>query len=152
VNLEAIETEKFHLLPSPAYTKTFINAYAEAIGIDSKIIFGAYEHYRRSLHVDREEEKDHGRNPIKGKRNRFLIWTVLLTSIAGAAMLAFFLEYGGGPDILRTESVKPAGQKTDAATVEVAKPVQTPVQTEPPPVAEPGKPVSPENRQTAEPG
>ena len=128
VNLEAIETQKFHMLPSPAYAKTFIRAYAEAIGIDSKIIYEAYGHYLQSLHVEREQEKDQGKNRRKGKNRRFLVWTVLLTIVAGAAMLALFLQCGGGPDILWTESAKAPLQKTDAATVEAAKPIASPVQ------------------------
>ena len=137
VNLEAIETQKFHLLPSPAYAKTFIRAYADAIGIDSKIIHEAYGRYLQSLHVEKDQEKDHGKNRRQVKRKRFLLWTALLTIVAGAVMLALFLQYGVGPDILRPESAKAPLQKTDAATVEAAKPV---VATVPPGQADPAKP------------
>ena len=125
VNLEAIETGQFHRLPSPAYAKTFIKAYADAVGIDGKMIQEAYGRYLQSLNVGKEQEKDPERNRRKGKRKRFLVWTVLLTIIAGAALLALFLRYDIDPDILRTESVKPSSQTTDAATVEAAKPIGT---------------------------
>jgi|OpeIllAssembly_1097287.scaffolds.fasta_scaffold394148_2 cytoskeletal protein RodZ len=181
VNLEAIETERFHLLPSPAYAKTFINAYADAVGIDSKIIFGAYDHYLQSLNVGNEQEKDNGRYRGKGNRKRLLIGTALLIIIAGLAMMALFVQCGSDLDILRSEPAKPAVQKTDAATTEAGKPAQAPVQTERTDqarpemktegaqlmtgqspaqpgrelqtgvAAPPGQPVSSENRQTAAP-
>ena len=137
VNLEAIETQKFHLLPSPAYAKTFIRAYADAIGIDSKVVQEAYGRYLQSLHVEKDQEQDHGKNRRVGKRKRFLIWTVLLTIVAGAAMLALFLQCGGGPDIFRPESARAPLQKTDAATVEATRPVDAPV---PPGQADPARP------------
>ena len=129
VNLEAIETGQFHRLPSPAYAKTFIKAYADAVGIDGKMIHEAYGRYLQSLNVGKEQEKDPGKYRTTGKRKRFLVWTVLLTIIVGAAMLTLFLRYEIDPDILRTESAKPSSRAT-AAAVEAAKPIGTPVPAE----------------------
>lgn len=137
VNLEAIETGQFQRLPSPAYAKTFIKAYADAVGIDGKMIHEAYGRYLQSLNVGKEQEKDPGKYRATGKRKRFLAWTILLTIVAGAAMLALFLKYEVDPDILRTESAKPSSRTTDAATVGAAKPIGTPVPAE---QADPAKP------------
>ncbi len=131
VNLEAIETQNFHLLPSPAYAKTFIRGYADAIGIDGKVIHDAYGQYLQALHAEQEQGKEHGDNRTKGKNKRILVRTFLLIIAAGAAMLALFLLYEGGPEIPRTGSDKTVPQKTDAATGEVARPVETTVQPGP---------------------
>lgn len=137
VNLEAIETQNFHLLPSPAYAKTFIRGYADAIGMESKIIQEAYDQYLHALHAEQEQGKDHGNNRRKGKNKRILVWTVLLTIAAGAVLLALFLLYGSDPEIPRTESDKTTLKKTDAATVEATRPVDAPV---PPGQADPARP------------
>jgi cytoskeleton protein RodZ len=48
-NLQAIENNDFHLLPTAAYTKNFIKTYARILGIDSDLILVKYEDYLNSL-------------------------------------------------------------------------------------------------------
>src|SRR5664280_1572516 len=47
-NLQAMENNDFHLLPTSAYTKNFIKTYARALGIDSEPILAKYEEYLNS--------------------------------------------------------------------------------------------------------
>src|SRR5664280_2614779 len=47
-NLQAMENNDFHLLPTSAYTKNFIKTYARALGIDSEPILVKYEDYLNS--------------------------------------------------------------------------------------------------------
>lgn len=48
-NLQAMEDNDFHLLPTSAYTKNFIKTYARTLGIDSEPILVKYEDYLKSL-------------------------------------------------------------------------------------------------------
>jgi cytoskeletal protein RodZ len=54
VYLQAIENNDFHLLPVPVYAKNFIKTYANALGIDSKLILINYEDYLNSRKGSRE--------------------------------------------------------------------------------------------------
>ena len=47
-NLQAMENNDFHLLPTAAYTKNFIKTYARTLGIDSEPILVKYEDYLNS--------------------------------------------------------------------------------------------------------
>jgi cytoskeletal protein RodZ len=47
-NLQAMEDNNFHLLPTSAYTKNFIKTYARTLGIDSEPILVKYEDYLNS--------------------------------------------------------------------------------------------------------
>ena len=48
-NLQAMEDNNFHLLPTAAYTKNFIKTYARTLGIDGEPILVKYEDYLNSL-------------------------------------------------------------------------------------------------------
>jgi cytoskeleton protein RodZ len=47
-NLQAMENNDFHLLPTSAYSKNFIKTYARTLGIDSETILLRYEDYLNS--------------------------------------------------------------------------------------------------------
>ena len=131
VNLEAIETENFHLLSAPAYAKTFIKAYAEAIDIDSKILLGAYENYLQSLNIAEEHEKVRRKATQKNrKRYHQLIWFILLIVLVGGVILALSLHYQCDFDIFRSQTPQPVRQKTDATAIDSAIPVTPTIQAE----------------------
>lgn len=131
VNLEAIETENFHLLSAPAYAKTFIKAYAEAIGIDNKILLGVYENYLQSLNIAEEHEKVRRKATQKNrKRYHLLIWFILLIAIVGGVIVALSLHYQSDFDIFRSQTPQPVRQETDATAMDSAKPVTPTLQAE----------------------
>src|SRR3712207_7831882 len=41
--LRALENEEWDLLPGPTYVKTFLRTYAEALGLDAKLIVEEYK-------------------------------------------------------------------------------------------------------------
>jgi len=45
VNLGAIESGNYSLLPPPFIAKSFIQAYARAVGVDAEAIIGDYEQF-----------------------------------------------------------------------------------------------------------
>jgi len=57
-NLQAIEGQRFELLPEPIYARSFIRAYAGMIDLNSKDILSLYDHYLKGL------EPDESRNEI----------------------------------------------------------------------------------------
>jgi cytoskeleton protein RodZ len=84
VNLEAIEEGRFHLLPEPVYTRTFIKSYANFLGIEDRPILERYEKYLISLKYPLQPPEDPHKKPdaekMAGNKRRVLLW-------AGAAML-----------------------------------------------------------------
>src|SRR3981081_4464738 len=49
--LRALENEEWNLLPGPTYVKTFLRTYAEALGIDGRLLVEEYK-----LHHERPSE------------------------------------------------------------------------------------------------
>jgi len=48
VNLEAIESSNYNLLPPPFIARSFIHIYANAIGVDANAIISHYEQYLKT--------------------------------------------------------------------------------------------------------
>src|SRR3954451_10013033 len=50
--LRALENEEWGLLPGPAYVRSFLKTYAEALGLDAKLLLEEYKlrHERPSVH------------------------------------------------------------------------------------------------------
>ena len=131
VNLEAIETEQFHLLPSPAYAKTFIKAYAEAIGMDVNILLIAYSRYLQSKNIVQDLEKDRRKATRKNrKRFRLFIGCVVLVVLVVGFLLAMSLHHQINLDILRDDAPQADGQKADEKIVGSVNPAAPPVVTE----------------------
>ena len=123
VYLEAIESGKFHLLPSPVITKSFIKIYAKALGIDSSITLALYEHYLETLKTPNREEEVL-RSPPSSRRNRRLsIWVLFILITAGIIVFSLSsfnsnietINNHTGETSHNTSSTNPAdGLKADA--------------------------------------
>jgi hypothetical protein len=51
--LHALENEDWHLLPGPAYVKGFLRTYADALGLDSKLLIEEYKlRYERPAELE----------------------------------------------------------------------------------------------------
>jgi cytoskeletal protein RodZ len=84
VNLEAIESGKFDLLPSPVITKSFIKLYAKVLGIDSSNILASYENYLETLKTHYQNQEVEKTIPSFSRRYRkVLIWILFILIIAG---------------------------------------------------------------------
>ncbi|GAI85039.1 unnamed protein product, partial [marine sediment metagenome] len=86
--LEAIESEEFHSLSEPVYARTFIKAYAQAVGIDSEKILSRYEKYLEQNKVPRKEEVVSKRFWLKSHRS-LLGW--ILSVLFVTVFLVIFL-------------------------------------------------------------
>src|SRR5215210_1083221 len=61
--LRALENEEWGLLPGPAYVRSFLRTYAEALGLDAKLLLEEYK-------LRHERPSDHDLMPIGSPRRR----------------------------------------------------------------------------------
>jgi cytoskeleton protein RodZ len=61
--LRALENEEWGLLPGPAYVRSFLRTYAEALDLDAKLLLEEYK-------LRHERPSDHDLMPIGGTRRR----------------------------------------------------------------------------------
>jgi transcriptional regulator with XRE-family HTH domain len=100
--LRALENEEWDLLPGPTYVKSFLRTYAEALGLDPKLLVEEYKlrHERLDtgdLHPIRPPTaRDHRRRsqPPRGMPRGAAVGVVLLLILA----LLFVIGKGGGDD------------------------------------------------------
>jgi cytoskeletal protein RodZ len=83
VNLEAIESGNFDLLPSPVITKSFIKLYAKALGVDSSNILARYENYLETLKTPYQEGEVKKTLPSSQRYRRVPIWVLFILITAG---------------------------------------------------------------------
>jgi len=136
--LKAIENGEFHLLPAPVYTKRFIQAYANAIGIDAGSILAHYQRYVDEIKAKPEDVEvfkaqiTFDRKPFK----RYLLYATAIVAIFAIAftMYAFFheKEISGsiqpivtGPE-LKEADAKPATAVKEQSMEAVADAPRTP--------------------------
>ncbi|HWH96413.1 MAG TPA: helix-turn-helix transcriptional regulator, partial [Baekduia sp.] len=61
--LRALENEEWGLLPGPAYVRSFLRTYAEALDLDAKLLLEEYK-------LRHERPSDHDLMPIGSPRRR----------------------------------------------------------------------------------
>src|SRR3954468_2368247 len=61
--LRALENEEWNLLPGPAYVRSFLRTYAEALGLDARLLLEEYK-------LRYERPSDHDLMPIGTSRRR----------------------------------------------------------------------------------
>ncbi len=80
--LEALEEERFDFLPSPAYIKGFLRAYAKYLELDDEKMIRQYK--ARFHTTEREEENESAE--VQEKQNNQSIWIPLLSMIILAGL------------------------------------------------------------------
>ncbi|HEX8121965.1 MAG TPA: RodZ domain-containing protein [Solirubrobacteraceae bacterium] len=132
--LRALENEEWDLLPGPTYVKSFLRTYAEALGLDPKLLVEEYKlrHERLDtgdLHPIRPPTaRDHRRRsePPRGVPRGAAVGVVLVLILA----LLFVIGKGGGDDDPDTTAAPPGvttGDKQGAAAKK--KPKKKPAAT-----------------------
>src|SRR5947208_12279114 len=99
--LRALENEEWDLLPGPTYVKSFLRTYADALGLDAKLLIEEYKLRHERLSevelqpiVPRGPGRDRRRQPRAIPRG-YVVWGVLL-AIAAALLLVGSIGGGGG--------------------------------------------------------
>jgi len=98
--LRALENEEWDLLPGPTYVKSFLRTYAEALGLDGKLLIEEYKlRHERLSDVEMQPIRPPGaREPRRRRRTGSgRGWAVLIV-VAGLITALYFLGNGGNDD------------------------------------------------------
>ncbi|MCW3014937.1 MAG: hypothetical protein JWO02_2029, partial [Solirubrobacterales bacterium] len=104
--LRALENEEWNLLPGPTYVKTFLRTYAEALGLDAKLLVEEYKlrHERlsdnelaRPIGPPRTTTSGRGRNASHGASQPFVPRSYVVAGVVLAlCVVVFILSKVGG--------------------------------------------------------
>jgi cytoskeleton protein RodZ len=128
--LRALENEEWDLLPGPTYVKTFLRTYADALGLDGRMLVEEYKlRHERLSDVDLQPISPRRAGDRDRKRRRFprlgLVAIVLVALVAALYALgrgADDDEPRGGGTPVATQSTTPATTTTTTpARVEPAR-------------------------------
>src|SRR5215210_1570672 len=99
--LRALENEEWDLLPGPTYVKSFLRTYAEALGLDGKLLIEEYKlRHERLSDVEMQPIRPPGaREPRRRRRaGTGRGWAVLVVVAALIASLYALGQSGGDDD------------------------------------------------------
>src|SRR6476646_3215679 len=93
--LRALENEEWDLLPGPTYVKSFLRTYADALGLDSRLLVEEYKlRHERLTDVELQPIAPPGRRgPAPQRRSRggipraYIVWFLVLAVLAGIYFL-----------------------------------------------------------------
>lgn len=117
--LRALENEEWDLLPGPTYVKSFLRTYAEALGLDARLLLEEYKlrHERLSdIELQPIAPPGRGRGPGRAGRGHgrggipraYVVWFLVLAVLAAIYLLGKSSEDNG-------TSKPPQGSSTEAA-------------------------------------
>jgi transcriptional regulator with XRE-family HTH domain len=127
--LRALENEEWGLLPGPAYVRSFLRTYAEALDLDAKLLLEEYK-------LRHERPSDHDLMPIGAPRRhprgrqprgvpRWLVVAVVVVCLLGALYALGKLGGGGGGSAATTTPPKPGRTTTTAVPPSTTARAQT---------------------------
>lgn len=138
--LRALENEEWNLLPGPTYVKTFLRTYAEALGLDAKLLVEEYK-LRHERLSDNELARPIGpTRATSGGRGRsaqqpMLPRSYLIAGVVLALCVVVFIlsRVGGGSDSpsgsptpsTPTPSASAGSTPTDSTATEPATPARS---------------------------
>lgn len=117
--LEALEEDRFDVLPAPVFAKGFLREYAKFVGLDSDEVVNSYLTALQASDDSVPEVLDDGAPRVEADRRNS--WILVVALVVALALIAFLIYWGGSRD--RAEVAVPA--------------IAAPVLPAPPPVAEP---------------
>ncbi len=135
--LDAIEADKYDLLPAEVYTKAYIRLYAESLGLESDYILSLYKIEPETSPIQ-EPEPPLGKKPFNYK---LLLITAAISIIILTVMLSTHREQEPAMEVAgeTAEPVTDAEKKPDKLSPKIAM-EQKPVMEVISETAEPGKP------------
>lgn len=136
--IRALEDERFDILPGPTYTRGFLRAYADYLGLDGQLFVDEFN--SRFLHPGREFDRQLAPRPRsrplrRRRRNESLLVMITLAAIVAIATLLFMaarpsphapLPPAGSSQTVPQNPALPSGTTTtltSATTTAVTKPV-----------------------------
>src|SRR4051812_7988155 len=120
--LRALENEEWDLLPGPTYVKSFLRTYAEALGLDARLLLEEYKlrHERLSV-IELQPIVPPGRGGVGGRGGgrghrragvprAYVIWFLVLAVLGGIYLLGRNSEDNGTskPNLPATKPAAPS--------------------------------------------
>jgi cytoskeleton protein RodZ len=102
--LRALENEEWDLLPGPTYVKSFLRTYAEALGLDARLLLEEYKlRHERLSDIELQPITPLGQRAGGRRRGRggipraYMIWFLVLAALGGIYLLGKSSEDNGTP-------------------------------------------------------
>ncbi len=118
--LRALENEEWDLLPGPTYVKSFLRTYADALGLDGRLLIEEYKlGHERLSDVELQPIAPPGRRERQRQRRPGPIiprWAVILVVVAGLLAALWALGSGGGGEKAPTPASTVATTTQPAST------------------------------------
>lgn len=125
--LEALEEDRFDVLPASVFAKGFLREYARFVGLDPDEVVNSYLTVQQaSTHADLGDESGKTRPSSRERKN---VWLLILALMVALTLIAFLIYWGGSQD--RNKTIAP----TIAAPVLPPRPPQAVVENSAPPAA-----------------
>jgi cytoskeletal protein RodZ len=121
--LRALENEEWDQLPGPAYVKSFLRTYADALGLDGKLLIAEYKlRHERLSDVELQPIAPPGRERRRrSPRPGIPRWFVVAAAIAGLLVALYVLGRGSDSADTGTASTSTQTQRAAAAAARRAK-------------------------------
>src|SRR4051794_36636832 len=111
--LRALENEEWDLLPGPTYVKSFLRTYAEALGLDGKLLIEEYKlRHERLSDVEMQPIRPPGARDVRRRRRMgggrgWAVLAVVALLIVGLYALGRLDVGDGGSDAANTTPTTP---------------------------------------------
>src|SRR3954451_23573999 len=114
--LRALENEEWDLLPGPTYVKSFLRTYADALGLDSRLLLEEYKlRHERLSDIELQPIAPPGRRGPAGPRRRrsgipraYVVWFLVLAVLGGIYLLGKSTESDNGTSTTNQPASRPA--------------------------------------------
>jgi cytoskeletal protein RodZ len=120
--LRALENEEWDLLPGPTYVKSFLRTYAEALGLDGKLLIEEYKlRHERLSDVEMQpirppSTRDRQRRRRAGSGRGFALVAVVVLILGGLYAVGRIGGDGGGDDTANTTPTTPTTTTRHSST------------------------------------
>jgi len=125
--LRALENEEWDLLPGPTYVKSFLRTYAEALGLDGKLLIEEYKlRHERLSDVEMQPIRPPGTHDMRRRRRMgsgrgWAVLAVVVLLIVGLYALGRLDVGDGGSDAANTTPTTPTATTKKKRTSSTAK-------------------------------
>ena len=123
--VRALEDEQFDILPGPTYTKGFLRAYAEFLGLDGQLFVDEFNSRHHDPRHDLEQpiysrprSQPHQRRRQRRETNLIMIALAAIVAVASLVFIASTFHNQSAPPLSATKTTPPAntGTGTGAGT------------------------------------